>query len=198
MINPLTGTITIIDFDLLSRTGSFGITGAYNNPPEVMNGRLTIMKQINYVNYSYTCFTHLHELYPSKYVFRASLMEAVNMNRAFKERVGTSQYLGSLMATFDSYGLACTLLILFHEVYPGSIRSSKEELKSMLASIITNQGRPYTEEQMNACTDAMYAMIHSVLLPLASIHQEGRKKVSEVLPTVSSIEATIPSSPSIS
>jgi hypothetical protein len=120
------------------------------------------------------------------------------MNSAFKERVGTSQYLGSLMATFDSYGLACTLLILFHEVYPGSIRSSKEELKSMLSSIITNQGRPYTEEQLNACTDAMYAMIHSVLLPLASIHQEGRKKVSEVLPTVSSIEATIPSSPSIS
>jgi serine/threonine protein kinase len=191
MIDPLTGTITIIDFDLLSRTESFGITGAYNNPPEVMNGRLTNMKKINYVNYSYTCFTHFRELYPSKYVFRASLMEAVNMNRAFKERVGGSQFLGSLMATFDSYGLACTLLILFHEIYPGSIRSSKEELKSLLSSIITNQGRPYTEGQLNACTDAMYAMIHSVLLPLASIDQEGRKKVSEVLPTVSSIEADL-------
>jgi len=191
MIDPLTGTITIIDFDLLSRTDSFGISGAYNNPPEVLIGDLSNQEKISYLNNSYRLFSHFQELYPNKTAFKVGMIDAIKQNRVLKNRVGREIFGHLFFATFDSFGLACTLLRLLKEVYPGSIYSTKAELKVLLSITTQNQVRPYTEDQLNACTDAMYAMIHGVLLPLATIELRVRKKIPEVMDTVVMIETNL-------
>jgi serine/threonine protein kinase len=183
MIHPTTGTITIIDFDLLKEANRFNPNGMYNNPPECM----LLGRPERYVPTFYRYFNYVQDLYNSD-EFSTEMSEAVERNRLFTERAGKSSMIKKFLATFDSFGLACTLLCLFRVLYPGSVRHPKASLRTALGQRATKYGTPYTEPELDACTNAIYDMTRSVLLLLSKFRMEHRPNVDGVLETAISIQ----------
>jgi hypothetical protein len=155
----------------------------YNNPPEC----LLLGGFGAYVPQFYTYFKYVQDLYTSE-EFSTEMSEAQDRNRLFKERVGKLSMIKKFLATFDSFGLACSLLCLFRVLYPGSIRHPKASLKTALGQRATKNGTPYTEPELDACTNAIYDMTRSVLLLLSKFRMEHRPNVDGVLETAISIQ----------
>ena len=53
-------------------------------------------------------------------------------------------------------------------------------LKTALATRITNNGIPYTDEEMDICAGAINAMVQSVLLPLGDFNLKNRETIANV------------------
>ena len=82
--------------------------------------------------------------------------------------------------TFDSFGLAWSLLSLFQFLYPGSLNNDVPALKSALATRISNNGVPYTDAELDTCAEAINAMVQAVLLPLGNFNLKDRQTISNV------------------
>lgn len=188
MIHPATGVITIIDFDLLRpveefrRRTSFGM---YNNPPELV---LLFPDQIDrYVASFYKWFTFAQELFEGP-AFILEMEDVIEKVQATVSRIGESRVLTKSLTTFDSFGIACTLLTMFEILYPGSIKHDKSQLKTSLQARITNNGVPYTDGEMDAIVTAIYDMSHRVLQLLAKLRMDFRPKVEGVIDIAIGIE----------
>jgi hypothetical protein len=74
--------------------------------------------------------------------------------------------------TFDSFGLAWTLLTLFGRLYPGSLDNNIAALKTALA---TKHG----SAELDAHT--INAMVQTVLLPMGNFNLKDRQTAADVL-----------------
>jgi len=188
MIHPATGTITIIDFDLLRpvdefrRRTSFGM---YNNPPELV---LLFPDRIDsYVASFYKWFTFAQELFDGP-AFILEIEDVIEKVQATVSRIGESRVLTKSLTTFDSFGIGCTLLTMFEILYPGSIKHDKVALKTSLQARITNNGVSYTDVEMDAIVNAIYDMSHNVLLMLSKFRMDFRPKAEGVIDIAIGIE----------
>jgi serine/threonine protein kinase len=190
MIHPTTGTITIIDFDLLKPANRFNPNGMYNNPPENLildNSSDPVTKLYDYTMKFYKYFFYVQDLFKAE-EFLTEMSEADDRNQAYMERVKKIGVVKKFLATYDSFGLASTLLCLLGTLYPGSIAQPKATLKNSLSLRTTKNGVPYTETELDACTNAIYDMSHSVLLLLSKFRMDFRPNVDGVLETALSIQ----------
>lgn len=190
MIHPTTGTITIIDFDLLKPANIFRHNGMYNNPPESLILDESSDDATRFYDYTvkfYKYFFYVQDLFKAD-EFLTEMAETEGRNQAYMDRVKKSGFDKKFLTTYDSFGLACTLLCLFSTIYPGSIAQSKEVLKNLLSQRTTKNGVPYTGAELDACTNAIYDMSHSVLLLLSKFRMDFRPNVDGVLETALSIQ----------
>jgi serine/threonine protein kinase len=188
MIHPATGAITIIDFDLLRPVEEFRrktTFGMYNNPPELS----VLFPELgqHYIPNFYKMFTFAQELFDG-HSFLREMQDVTGKVGDTVSRIGAYSVLTKSLKTFDSFGIACTLLTMFEILYPASIKNDKALLKTSLQARITNNGVPYTDVEMDAIVTAIYDMSHSVLLMLAKFRMDYRPKVEGVIDIAIGIE----------
>ena len=191
MIHPDTGTITIIDFDLLRPVAEFRrrtAFGMYNNPPEIII--LHSARASDYVPNFYTSFTYIQEQYDGPEFIR-EMEDVIRTAEASVDRMGEERVLTKSLTTFDSFGIGCTLLTMLQILYPGCVKGGKPIMKVALEARITNNGTPYTDAELDAIVNAIYDMSHSVLLLLAKFRMDFRPKAEGVLDTAVSIERNL-------
>jgi len=189
MINPITGIMTLIDFDWLREIYDFYEEfplGFYSNPPECLvidfalkSRRLSfedrkipivMPKMKDYMVKSLEFFEYLQPLFfvgnaannRKKYEkFYKFLIEVNKENYTYlKENPNRLDPTRSLK-TLDSFGLASALLVFFYRCYPGSI--SKDNFKSDSKEILTETLTPLiTNRGMNYTRGELEACIDAI------------------------------------
>lgn len=182
LVDRATGIFTIIDFDWFDPKHEFFSEyftsfGFYSNPPETL--LVDPSKRGNYIS-----------AFRQSFVDHACLrsLDATNhLNFAYLLRKSGRPVLDNrpmtwdkTLDTFDSFGLAWSLLSLFQFLYPGSLNNNVPALKSALATRISNNGVPYTDEELDTCAVAINAMVQAVLLPLGDFNLKDRQTISNV------------------
>ena len=219
MVHPLTGVLTLIDFDWLKPKDEFidsyakdNAFGFYSNPPESLftgkrgafvdyNGFLP-PKIVSYVSDFYRQFTFCRDNYIGdipkdtpedeiesrcQQVLGEAIVEAIN-NKEFFDELGITSLKQDVWKTFDGFGLAWTLLTFFTYTYTSeSILGDIDLFQRDLSTLITNEGVPYTEEQVKACANAIRRMIEEVLAPLSDFEYRLRIPIGEALDRATSI-----------
>jgi hypothetical protein len=202
MIEPSTGVLTLIDFDWMKKKNDFSYQypfGFYNNPPECLlvsrGGFIRSLpseaKKGPYVELFHRCFSYIREYFKDTAALKAALEAAnvANLDYFTKHNIKSLRD-GNTLLMFDGFGLACTLLTLFHTVYTtvsANRTTSLAALQHSLSSRITNNGVPYTAGELEACTRAILRMSKEVLLPLAEFEYEARSSVKDAISIAQSI-----------
>ena len=82
-----------------------------------------------------------------------------------------------LLPSYDSYGLAFTLLEFLTFVYPSvTIRVQEERFSASLKSRISNNGIPYTDEQIIQIRTSLHSLVE-VLEPMADLRVQRRMNI---------------------
>lgn len=199
MIQPSNGILTLVDFDWLRPMEEFYNLypfGFYNNPPEcLLLGQLPALLVLNQTNRSrqeVACLLGDVDEYVnsliSSFAYRdmefAALKEAVLdaslQNLAYLKADPLRQTSEVFLQTFDSFGLACTLLSLIRRVYPGHA-DGKEYIKASMESRLTHSGHAYTPTQLDLRATAIHALVQNVLLPLSTLTLQDRLSIEDAL-----------------
>jgi hypothetical protein len=164
MVNPKTGTMTLIDFDWLKHRRDVEMTypfGFYNNPPEFMLVGLGLYKStINestmnniirtkiFKNYIIYLFNNYSPVFYYQHIesFEALALKVIDALYKNKDKPIFSKY-------FDNFGLGFCLLLFIRYVYPGdNVSVWLEHLKSRITK---SNGTEYSEDELKAITRAL-------------------------------------------
>ena len=197
LIDPTTGIITIIDFDWFYTKPEFlneyfGHFGFYSNPPETL---LTASGSGHSAEY----IKDFKEFFIDRPIID-TINDSNLVNKITLQSVTGSYVLNKnpriwnkTLDTFDSFGLAWTLLALLGHLYPGALDNKTGSLKRALATRITNNGTPYTDAELDTCATAINAMVQTVLLPMGHFSVRDRRTAAEVYePAVMVLSAVNP------
>ena len=150
-----------------------------------------------YVSSFYKQFDFITQMFKKEGDLKEAIKAANKLNSEhFKKNGIVSVQSGDTWKMFDAFGLACTLLTLFNQVYlPQSFLESTpdklEEWKKSLSTRITNNGVPYKEPDLTACTTAIRSMATTVLLPLAKFRYTERIPIQTALERAEGIRAKL-------
>jgi hypothetical protein len=209
MIHPVSGTMTLIDFDWFFPTDVFFDTyykylGYYNNPPEALLG-----KYIAHISDSrdldVTIHTIIHKralevvntyikFHKYKYQSTPLINTSISYDK-FEEYLSQAYiyfitkhaknastlpqmyhaYCSMMRPTFDSFGLAFTLLNFLYSVYP-SVFEMKGYVE--LQSTISNKGSPYSRSEIVFIYDMLTECIQTILKPMASYEIQNRMPIN--------------------
>ena len=185
-------------------TDSFGF---YNNPPELMFLNRSIqyapsdaIRQFiydeiknTYMNATYEGFVYNMGIYrdsPTR-TAKTNLLDGIQNAQVANEtflRVNQPFFADTeqLFSTFDSYGLANTLLNLIYYCYPVLIQPNYNKadiatIENKLRPFISIRGIPYTLDQLRACAIALRNLTYDVLYPMAQFKLVGRLPIAEGL-----------------
>jgi serine/threonine protein kinase len=176
LVDPGTGIFTIIDFDWFDPKATFfseyfGNFGFYSNPPETLLAPHGVIMKGTYIKQFTTFFVdhpmirdierHNHD--NGAYLRSVSGSFIMNKNPKMWNKT---------LDTFDSFGLAWTLLTLFRHLYPGSLDNNIAALKAALAT-------KYGSAELDAHT--INAMVQTVLLPMGNFNLKDRQTATDVL-----------------
>ena len=210
MVEPSTGTFTIIDFDWFKPATEFideYSFGFYNNPPEFLlysslediaeelKTRASVKditdhmpREARYIEGMNIDFKYLTS---AKHI----LGQANRDNITYLAANGMLNNAGFLrqLSQFDAFGLAHSLIELFSVMYPTSINPaiSEPSIKGALSTRITNGDAPYTDAELGACTHAIVSLVRNVLMPLGDFKIENRISINEGLERAKAIEAEL-------
>ena len=209
MFNPRDGTMTIIDFDYLQPIDIFDDKygenyGFYSNPPEsiIIRNLLAIKKpshiwKIKTEEWSEQQFRSFNNFYKATGVSDESKLrddiKIINEeNTKYIEEVAhmdpTDAAKRVMLPTFDSYGLAITLLEFLIVVYTPRVFADElstrtiDQLRSELVSIgVTKRGVAYTAAELNTYAKALLSIVNTVLRPMALGYARNRIDIGEGL-----------------
>jgi len=206
MIQPSTGTITLIDFDWMMPFDQFYDEypfNFYSNPPEFLMKEELPSLLVDMDLKADTLVNAMPELTPytiefesffyfSGFVYENIEKEVVSANMSNVVYL-LSNSLKSCLSMFDSFGLACTLLTLFHSLYPECCDStiSIDDFKTSIRGSISKKGEPYTEQELEACSVAILNLTQGVLLPMASFTIQSRMSASTALAHATQIQSEL-------
>jgi serine/threonine protein kinase len=185
LVDPVTGLLTIIDFDWFDPKATFfseyfGNFGFYSNPPETLLAPHGVIMKGTYIK-QFTTFFVDHPMI-------RDIERHNHDNGAYLRSVSGSSVMGKnveiwkkTLDTFDSFGLAWTLLTLFRHLYPRSLDDDIAALKANLATTITKHSIPYTDVELDVCAFTIHAMVQTVLLPMGNFNLTDRQKAADVL-----------------
>ena len=176
VVDPATGIFTIIDFDwfypkarfLSVYSPSFGF---YNNPPESLLFHPS--KKASYTHYFQNFMLDVAQL--------DSIDSITVDNRRFLNRMPTADKWEKMLSTFDSFGLAWSLIRLLESVYPGIIDDDVDKLIETLGPIVTKHGTAYGKDELDMCSLAINSIVQDVLFPLGDFYVERRRTVGEMI-----------------
>ena len=202
MINPATGIMTLIDFDFLHTVEDFLKMypfGFYCHPPETMilfhmkkrDVKLyfkTADEYIKHINNSFGRF--LTAYYQPK--INWDLIEPIKDRTEDKIMAAAdeSDEIKNILKTFDSFGLALTMLEMLTWVYPGCTASDSpttnkaafvEGLRARLSA---------STESVEKSADLILQVVHSVLIPLSDFDYETRMTIDRAVELVDTILST--------
>jgi len=167
LIDTATGTFSIIDFDWFYPKSKFleeydSHFGFYNNPPEMLHATpLDTGTYIEQFNHNFTDlgqFDAFDEIQSDNILFLSSLKESDIMLKT--------------LDTFDSFGLAWSLLRLFYHLYPGSLNNDTTTLQTNLRRLI-----PISLDEHAV---AINNMVQRVLLPLGDFRLRSRATATAI------------------
>ncbi len=174
----------------------YGYLGFYSNPPESLlfrvlekmyNDRYNVVKQkkiLNNINAEITTYADLHkrfafyELIYGKKRSTQDLKEFLGMNFAHlnskyhtdaKWETYAFHFFDEMVKTFDGFGFAFSMLELCAALYTPVFGNEhlNDSDKDMLSDDITNNGVPYTAEELTKNYRFLHGMINRVLRPMA-------------------------------
>jgi len=195
LIDPSTGIITIIDFDWFYTKAEFlneyfRHFGFYSNPPETLlassgNGAdyITDFKAFFIDNPIVDTITDVN-------LVNKTTLQSVTGSYVLNKN---PRIWNKTLVTFDSFGLAWTLLALLGHLYPGALDNKTGSFKRALATRITNNGIPYTDPELDTYATAINAMVQTVLLPMGHFSVGDRRTAAEVYePAIAVLTAVKP------
>jgi len=218
MFNPTDGTMTIIDFDWLLPKDTFNAEygkyyGFYSNPPESIVIRnmlaagsttVTPIRTADWANTHFRDFQHYYKAIGIKTedefvdtVRTANTDNALLIDeKAFRDAEGAAKLV--MLPTFDSFGLAITLLEFLTIAYTHFIVANEltsrtiGQLRSALTSVgVSKSGVAYTSQEMNAYSKALLSVANAVLRPMARGRARTRIDAAEALRRAQGIMAEL-------
>jgi hypothetical protein len=221
MIHPTNGHMALIDFDWLLPAREFAVEykpnlGFYNNPPEFLLIRLLDLKKdlsptryreegqeiINsYLNIQYKHFEGLRMKYPDNTLnlLRIAINKSIEANNEYLFENPTYLEVDTLFKTFDSYGLANTLLVLINYLFPSLIAPTQVD-REVFHENLSGLFSGYTPAHLRASVDAIYNITYDVLYPMSDLLIKNRMAVDKGLDKtkviLATLEAALTASPS--
>ena len=204
MIRPTDGTMTLIDFDMLMPRDRFQLSypfGYYCHPPETLKffenkyrARGVDMGKANlsYVtNFQGAFAPAVVKLHPPSVLpipeFTSMVRNVAEANYIQIQR--RRKTIDDLLQTFDSFGLAMTLLTVLETLYPECVvpaelltEAYKEFFKGQLVS-----GELTTGENPDAVTTALLSLTANVLIPMREFSILRRMTIDEAFAQVTAI-----------
>ncbi len=172
LVDPVTGLLTIIDFDWFAPKADFFKEyfehfGFYSNPPETLLAPHGVIMKKFYIEQFKKCFIDhpmIRDIDRYNSENKAYLRSAAGSSVMDKKL----EFWDKTLDTFDSFGLAWTLLTLFRHLYPGSLDNN-------IAALATKHG--YAE--LDAVT--INKMVQTVLLSMGNFNLTDRQTAADVL-----------------
>ena len=213
MIRPDTGVMTLIDFDWLKPIDVFTNTypfGFYCHPPETLNFFQTInygksaLIASNITEYTKQVLNQFRIVLPlldypttqstlAAYLLR---LQRENTRPVLREELTQED----LLRTFDSYGMAWTLLPVYAQIYPNSVLRETdldEPYKALFRTSLASRAPSGTN--LDAAITAILGMTSRVLVPLSEMEFSKRLGIDEAVSRATAIveayEAAIASAP---
>ena len=213
MIRPDTGVMTLIDFDFLQPAGDFLTNypfGFYCHPPETLNFFQTInygksaLIASNITEYTKQVLNQFRVVLPlldypttqstlAAYLLR---LQRENTRPVLREELTQED----LLRTFDSYGMAWTLLPVYAQIYPNSVLRETdldEPYKVLFRTSLASRAPSGTN--LDAAITAILGMTSRVLVPLSEMEFSKRLGIDEAVSRATAIveayEAAIASAP---
>jgi serine/threonine protein kinase len=187
MIDPTSGTMTLIDFDWFYQKDEFfeqysEAFGTYYNPPESLlkaNIEDALRKRIPlYANENVETMKlyvrHTQNMYERIGIpFTANIVHEANINniQLFSGIVHMGQYYEILFETFDSYSLSLVILDFLTFVYP---------YKKPLKDILLNGTTPYTEKEIYGI-ERTVQQLYNILFQAISLKIIDRLSLQDIL-----------------
>ena len=202
MINPDTGIMTLIDFDLFQEKAQFFINydaylGYYNTPPEsLLNENLKSflsgnplqaaedpVKLRDYVKFNAGSLfnTFSGRQYTEQMVHLANTSNI----EIFRHIQSINEYQDSMFESFDCYGLGLSLLDFFVGAY--GYNGTEKQMYLTLKDSITNGGSRYRSHELKAVIHAQYRIIAQVLVPAISLLISDRITITHALEKIEEI-----------
>jgi len=201
MIRPDSGIMTLIDFDWLKPIRDFINTypfGFYCHPPETLNFFRTINSgktstiSSNMITYTKQVLNQFSVVLPL--IGYPTTQSALTAYLLRLERENTKPVLrgeiteNDLLHTFDSYGLAWTLLPLYAQIYPNSVLPAESLTESYRTSFQTAlASRISTDTNLDAAVTAILGMTTGVLVPLSEMKFSERLGIDDAVDRATAI-----------
>jgi serine/threonine protein kinase len=207
MIHPVTGKMTIIDFDFFQPANIFFekymgklATEAVNVPPEVFLYLKRHSKQVirkyfrQYIDYYDTTFRiNPSYLSPEKYnvlpnieiYYQESETKLTNNNPFMSHQELQEKLKIELAKYIDSYGLGMTLMHFLATIYGSIIRPEPltDKEYSECSEIFTKYGSTsYTRQQIILIANTLQQVARDILFPLAHFSLPRRLDISVAVP----------------
>jgi serine/threonine protein kinase len=215
MVNPKSGDITLIDFDLLYPVDTFytrAHLGFYCHPPETLlythfkpllqatkDGNQRAINTIfesadlseridkyvdHHSDFEITSADTLDRSI-SRNELIAQLKESLRfyatyLNPSWSKELLQKALRETLLPSFDSYGLAFSLLEFISHVYPSvTKRVQKDIFDTALRSRLRNGTRPYTNKQIRLIRTTLHELVFEVLEPMVNFQVKDRLMISD-------------------
>jgi len=190
--------------------------GYYNNPPEFLITGLNDLKNSyitkygeygyrniylqekskrlhGYIETQYASFEALQTIYPD-HTLGTAIMNAMNESiqaNNFNLFLNPSKAeIPTVLKTFDSYGLANTLLVFIYYVYPGLMMPTKIDREAFHLTL-SSRFSGYTPAHLRASGDAIYNITYDVLFPMSDLFVKKRMTIDVGLAKTKAILATL-------
>lgn len=183
MVNPKTGTFTLIDFDWYMPKQAFFEKyklnlGFYSNPPESLLyaalDKFTKGKPLEYKMDPQTLYTYVTSSNITRIQQKLSgpSIHAANFQnlQQFSAIRSIQEYFETMSQTFDSYGLGITLLAFCDHVYPYGLPMRER---------FAEQGQDYTEEEAAQIEAYLLTLYKTILYPLTDLDMRKRLQAKE-------------------
>jgi hypothetical protein len=199
MVHPVSGTMTLIDFDWFYPTDMFfdeyhNNLGFYNNPPEAILGKYitrirdsrniditirtllekrafdTVNKYVKLHRFRYQNTPLINDFISYDRIEEILNQSYIYFIKRFARNVVTlpqmyHAYCNMMRSSFDSFGLAFTLLNFLYYIYT-PVFEMKGYLE--LQSTISKKGIPYSRAEIVFLYDMLTEFIQTILKPMAS------------------------------
>jgi hypothetical protein len=132
----------------------------------------------SYIRHNWRAFENafaihdIHDITDYRYKLRSALVETADYLLG-KDKDSDFIVLDHYMPYVDNYGLGLTLLLFLSYVYPIFNEASRESLIDGLRSRLSNKGKPYTTEELEAILTALLATA-DVLKRISSLELSKR------------------------
>lgn len=211
MANPVTGDITIIDFDFLNTAQKFSETypfGFYSNPPEsllidrfddfknipdhrTMNNYMELIKApaLEYINKANnvlfrSLFHPINEDTIVDILFTNKNYMVANMNPVNNKY---SEFMKMELPYFDSYGLGFTLLEFYWHVY--NVPSGKKLSPIALSQFKERYGGEHSDASLTIIYNTIQQVVTQVLWPMCHPYISHRITINAAYDKLAAIVA---------
>lgn len=209
MANPVTGDITIIDFDFLNTAEGFAAKypfGFYSNPPESLLidnlesfksaiGVRGIVSRMEYIRAEALEYITRAKavIFRQKYlqINEETLPDILLANKNYMvEHMDStknkySEFIKMELPFFDSYGLGFTLLEFYYNVY--NIPATYKLVPGSLAGFKERLVGEYSDDQATKIYNTIQKIVLTVLIPMCHLYLTKRITINEAHDRLSAI-----------